>query len=122
MRTRLVKDFSFEAAHRLPRVPAGHKCGRLHGHSFKIRVEIEGEIDAETGWLIDYAEIAEAFRPLHETLDHHYLNEIEGLENPTSEVLAAWIYERLIPRLPQLSRVTVQETCSARCVFEGPTD
>ncbi len=122
MRTRLVKDFSFEAAHRLPRVPAGHKCGRLHGHSFKIRVEIEGEIDAETGWLIDYAEIAEAFRPLHETLDHYYLNEIEGLENPTSEVLAAWIYKRLIPRLPQLSRVTVQETCSARCVFEGPTD
>ena len=122
MRTRLVKDFQFEAAHRLPRVPDGHKCGRLHGHSFKIQVEIEGEIDEQTGWVIDYAEIAEAFRPLHDALDHRYLNEIEGLENPTSEVLAAWIWERLIPRLPQLVRVTVQETCSARCVFEGPHD
>jgi 6-pyruvoyltetrahydropterin/6-carboxytetrahydropterin synthase len=120
MRTRLVKDFQFEAAHRLPRVPEGHKCGRLHGHSFKIQVEIAGEVDPETGWLLDYADIADAFRPLHETLDHRYLNEIEGLENPTSEVLAAWIWQRLISSLPQLARVTVQETCSARCVFEGP--
>jgi 6-pyruvoyltetrahydropterin/6-carboxytetrahydropterin synthase len=120
MRTRLVKDFQFEAAHRLPRVPEGHKCGRLHGHSFKIQVEIAGEVDPETGWLLDYADIAGAFRPLHEILDHRYLNEIEGLENPTSEVLAAWIWQRLISSLPQLARVTVQETCSARCVFEGP--
>ncbi|HKI83186.1 MAG TPA: 6-carboxytetrahydropterin synthase QueD [Candidatus Krumholzibacteria bacterium] len=120
MRTRLVKDFQFEAAHRLPRVPEGHKCGRLHGHSFKIQVEVAGEIDPDTGWLIDYAQIAEAFRPLREILDHRYLNEIEGLENPTSEVLAAWLWQRLIASLPQLARVTVQETCSARCVYEGP--
>jgi 6-pyruvoyltetrahydropterin/6-carboxytetrahydropterin synthase len=117
---RLVKDFRFEAAHRLPRVPEGHKCARLHGHSFRIEVEVAGEVDAESGWLIDYAEIKDAFAPLHDELDHRYLNEIDGLENPTSEVLAAWIYDRLSPRLPQLSKVTVHETCTSRCVYEGP--
>jgi len=120
MTTRLVKDIHFEAAHRLPRVPQGHKCGRLHGHSFKVQVEVEGEVDPETGWVIDYAEIAEAFRPLREALDHRYLNEIEGLENPTSENLAAWIWQRLLPRLPQLARLTISETCTARCIYEGP--
>ena len=119
MHVRLVKDFRFEAAHRLPRVPEGHKCARLHGHSFRVDVEVEGEVDPELGWLIDYADIKEAFAPLHEQLDHHYLNEVEGLENPTSEVLAAWIWTRLRPRLPLLRSVTVHETCTSRCVYEG---
>lgn len=120
MRVRLVKDFRFEAAHRLPKVPAGHKCARLHGHSFRVDVEVEGEVDPDSGWLIDYAEISEAFAPLRDRLDHHYLNEIEGLANPTSEVLAAWIWDRLQPSLPLLARIVVHETCTSRCVYEGP--
>jgi 6-pyruvoyltetrahydropterin/6-carboxytetrahydropterin synthase len=119
MNIRLVKDFRFEAAHLLPEVPEGHKCRRLHGHSFKIEVEVEGEVDARKGWLIDYADIQAAFAPLLEQLDHHYLNEIEGLENPTSEVLARWIWQRLSPRLSLLSRLTVHETCNSRCIYEG---
>jgi 6-pyruvoyltetrahydropterin/6-carboxytetrahydropterin synthase len=119
MHVRLVKTFHFEAAHRLPRVPEGHKCARLHGHSFRVDVEVEGPIDESKGWLIDYADIKDAFAPLHEQLDHHYLNEIEGLENPTSEILAAWIWDRLRPRLEGLARVVVHETCNARCAYEG---
>lgn len=120
MRTRLVKDFRFEAAHRLPRVPEGHKCARLHGHSFRIEVEVVGEVDPEMGWVVDYADIKRAFSPLHDALDHRYLNEIEGLENPTSEILVAWIWERLAPRLPGLARLVLHETCTSRCVYEGP--
>ncbi|MDS0748290.1 6-carboxytetrahydropterin synthase QueD, partial [Escherichia coli] len=88
MSTTLFKDFTFEAAHRLPHVPEGHKCGRLHGHSFMVRLEITGEVDPHTGWIIDFAELKAAFKPTYERLDHHYLNDIPGLENPTSEVLA----------------------------------
>ena len=120
MFVRLVKDFRFEAAHRLPRVDPDHKCARLHGHSFRVDVEVAGEVDPARGWLIDYADIKAAFAPLHDQLDHRYLNEIEGLENPTSEALAAWIYDRLRPRLPRLSRITVHETCTSRCIYEGP--
>lgn len=120
MRVRLVKDFRFEAAHRLPQVPTGHKCGRLHGHSYRVDVEVEGDVDPSLGWLIDYAEIAEAVAPLREQLDHHYLNEIAGLENPTSEVLAEWIWQRLKPRLELLHRIVVYETCTTRCEYAGP--
>jgi 6-pyruvoyltetrahydropterin/6-carboxytetrahydropterin synthase len=116
----LEKTFTFEAAHVLPKTPMGHKCRRLHGHSFRVDVCVAGEVDERTGWLIDYADIKEAFAPLYEQLDHRYLNDIEGLENPTSEILAAWIWERLAPRLPQLGRITVHETCDSRCVYVGP--
>lgn len=120
MFVRLVKDFRFEAAHRLPRVPEDHKCARLHGHSFRVDVEVAGDVDPASGWLVDYAGIKAAFAPLLEALDHRYLNEIDGLENPTSEILAAWIWDRLAPRLPGLSRITVHETCTSRCIYEGP--
>ncbi len=116
---RLVREFTFEAAHRLPQAPEGHKCGRLHGHSFRVEVVCEGEIDAQSGWLLDFTEIKQAFDPIHELLDHRYLNEIEGLDNPTSENLARWIWLRLCSRLPQLSQVTVAETCAARCEYKG---
>ncbi|KAA8997613.1 6-carboxytetrahydropterin synthase QueD [Affinibrenneria salicis] len=119
MTTTIFKDFQFEAAHRLPHVPAGHKCGRLHGHSFMVRLEVTGEVDANTGWVMDFADIKTTFRPIWEQLDHQYLNEIPGLENPTSEVLSRWIWQRLKPILPQLSGVTVKETCSAGCVYRG---
>lgn len=119
MNVRLIKEFRFEAAHLLPKVPKGHKCARLHGHSFKIDVAIAGTVDPETGWFIDYDVVDGAWRPLYDVLDHHYLNEIPGLENPTSEHLARWLWERLLPVLPSLARITVHETCDARCEYEG---
>ncbi len=119
MKIELRKTFQFEAAHLLPHVPKTHKCHRLHGHSFVVEVVIAGETDPKLGWLIDYAEITEAFKPLLEQLDHYYLNEIQGLENPTSENLAAWIWERLKSRLPLLIEIAVAETCMSRCVFRG---
>ncbi|MBZ0170747.1 MAG: 6-carboxytetrahydropterin synthase QueD [Phycisphaerales bacterium] len=115
----LFKTFTLEAAHRLPNVPEGHKCARLHGHSFRIEIHVEGPLDPDTGWVMDFAEIKAAFRPLYERLDHHYLNEIEGLENPTSERLAEWIWQRLKPGLPLLSEVVVHETCTAGCSYAG---
>ena len=115
----LVKEFRFEAAHRLPRVPADHKCARLHGHSFRIEVHVAGPVNPETGWLMDFADLQQAFAPLMDQLDHHYLNDIPGLENPTSENLARWIWIRLKGRLPQLAQITVHETCTSRCIYRG---
>ncbi len=115
----VFKEFSFEAAHRLPNVPSGHKCGRLHGHSFRAAVHVRGEIGDETGWVVDFADVKKAFAPLHEQLDHHYLNEIDGLENPTSENLARWIWRKLEPELPGLCKVVVHETCSSGCIYRG---
>lgn len=115
----IYKAFTIEAAHRLPNLPERHKCYRLHGHSFKIEVHVTGEVDQKTGWIMDFADISAAFKPLFERLDHHYLNEIEGLENPTSENLARWIWCQLKPALPLLSSVVVKETCTAGCIYEG---
>jgi 6-pyruvoyltetrahydropterin/6-carboxytetrahydropterin synthase len=117
---RLVHEFRFEAAHRLPRVPAGHKCARLHGHSFKVELTIAGPVNPETGWLIDFGVLHELWQPLHDLLDHHYLNDIPGLDNPTSEVLATWIWAQMKPKLAELVQVTLFETCDARCEYAGP--
>uniref|UniRef100_UPI00389AB3FC 6-carboxytetrahydropterin synthase QueD n=1 Tax=Sphaerimonospora thailandensis TaxID=795644 RepID=UPI00389AB3FC len=114
----IFREFTFEAAHRLPNVSPGHKCARLHGHSYRVEVHVKGEIDSSTGWLMDFAELKAAFKPLEEQLDHYYLNEIPGLENPTSEVLAKWIWDRLRDVLP-LSAVAVRETCTSGCVYRG---
>ncbi len=119
MQVRLTRDFTFEAAHLLPQAPEGHKCRRLHGHSFKVEVTVEGPVDPATGWLIDYGDIKNAVEPIREELDHRYLNEIAGLANATSEILCDWIWRRLKPRLPSLVRVTIHETCEARCEYEG---
>ena len=115
----LAKDFRFEAAHYLPNVPEGHKCRRMHGHSFRGEVVVRGAVDKQTGWLIDFADLRRAVDPLVTRLDHYLLNEIEGLENPTSERVAIWIWDRLAPLLPQLYCVTVEETCSSRCRYYG---
>jgi len=116
---RLYKDFSFEAAHRLPNVPEGHKCARLHGHSFLVRVTVNGPVGEQTGWVMDFADLKTAFQPLHDRLDHRYLNEIEGLENPTSEILARWIWRELRPTLPGLAEIEVRETCTTGCIYLG---
>ncbi len=116
----IFKRFQIEAAHRLPNVPEGHKCARLHGHSFSIEIHVAGEPGPETGWVMDFADLKAAFKPLFEQLDHHYLNEIEGLENPTSENLARWVWDRLKPRLAPLACVVVNETCTSGCSYRGP--
>jgi 6-pyruvoyltetrahydropterin/6-carboxytetrahydropterin synthase len=113
------KDFTFEAAHLLPHVPEGHKCRRLHGHSYRVRVFVEGEADPELGWVVDFAEIGKICEPVRQQLDHYYLNDIEGLENPTAEVLARWIWVRLKPELPILSKIEIRETCTSGCVYTG---
>src|SRR6478735_4019514 len=115
----IFKSFILEAAHRLPNVPPGHKCARLHGHSFRVEIHVSGEPGEHTGWVMDFADIKAAFKPLYDRLDHHYLNEIEGLENPTSEVLAKWIWDHLQPALPQLSEIVVNETCTSGCRYRG---
>jgi 6-pyruvoyltetrahydropterin/6-carboxytetrahydropterin synthase len=118
----ISKTFQIEAAHRLPNVPAGHKCARLHGHSFRIEVHVQGPLDPQFGWVMDYADIKAAFAPLFEQLDHHYLNDIPGLGNPTSENLARWVWNALKPRLPLLARIVVHETCTTMCSYAGPAD
>ena len=115
----IFKLFTLEAAHHLPNVPEGHKCRRLHGHSFRVEVHIAGPVQEHTGWILDFADLSRAFQPLYDQLDHHYLNEIEGLENPTSEHLARWIWRRLKPVLPLLAKVVVRETCTAGCIYRG---
>ncbi|MCF6301359.1 MAG: 6-carboxytetrahydropterin synthase QueD, partial [Proteobacteria bacterium] len=103
----IYKEFYLESAHWLPNVPEGHKCGRLHGHSFKVIITVAGQPDQSTGWIIDFADIKEAFASLYQQLDHACLNHIEGLENPTSENLSIWIWRKLQPELPQLSKIEV---------------
>lgn len=115
----VFKEFTVEAAHRLPHVPSDHKCARLHGHSFRIEVHVRGVVGADTGWVVDFAEIKAAFGPIKEMLDHRYMNEIPGLENPTSENIARWIWDRLAPTLEGLSTVVVRETCTTGCRYDG---
>lgn len=115
----IFRVFTLEAAHRLPNVPAGHKCARLHGHSFRIELHVSGEVDPVTGWVMDFADVKRAFQPIYDRLDHHYLNEIEGLENPTSENLAHWVWQQAKPVLPLLSKVVIHETCTSGCEYRG---
>jgi 6-pyruvoyltetrahydropterin/6-carboxytetrahydropterin synthase len=120
MRVELAREYGFEAGHRLPKVPPDHKCYRIHGHSYRIEVVIGGEVDRESGWLVDFADITAAVEPiLKRELDHRLLNDVPGLENPTSENLAVWLWQRLHPALPGLIAVTVHETCTARCTYRG---
>ncbi len=116
---KIFKEFSFEAAHRLPNVPGSHKCARLHGHSFAVKIVVEGDVAQESGWVMDFADISEAFTPILNQLDHYYLNEISGLENPTSENLAKWIWHKLKPQLAELYTVEIRETCTSGCEYSG---
>jgi 6-pyruvoyltetrahydropterin/6-carboxytetrahydropterin synthase len=115
----IFKTFTLESAHRLPNVPAGHKCARVHGHSFRVEVHVAGPVDPHLGWIMDFADLKGAFEPLFEQLDHHFLNDVPGLENPTSENLARWIWRNMKPSLPQLARVVVHETCTSGAVYAG---
>jgi 6-pyruvoyltetrahydropterin/6-carboxytetrahydropterin synthase len=119
-RVELIQEYGFEAAHRLPKVPPDHKCFRMHGHSFRVEVVLTGEIDPRTGWLVDFGDVTAAVEPLIQSeLDHRSLNDVPGLENPTSEMLCVWLWRRLVDRLPGLAAITVHETCTARCTYRG---
>ncbi|CAA0101049.1 6-carboxy-5,6,7,8-tetrahydropterin synthase [Halioglobus japonicus] len=115
----IYKEFHFEAAHRLPNVPEGHKCSRLHGHSFHVRLVVAGDAPEPEGWVMDFAELKSAFKPLYDQLDHRYLNDIPGLDNPTSENIAVWIWNRLKPDVPLLHEVEIRETCTSGCIYRG---
>ena len=116
----IFKVFTLEAAHHLPNVPPGHKCARLHGHSFRIELHLSGPSDPQAGWVMDFADVKAAFKPIYDRLDHHYLNDIPGLDNPTSEQLATWIWDQAKPVLPLLSAIVVHETCTSGCRYTGP--
>ena len=116
----IYKDFHFESAHRLPNVPEGHKCARLHGHSFQLRIVVSGDAPDPSGWVMDFSDIKQVAKPIIDQLDHYYLNDIPGLENPTSERLCEWIWERLQPQLPQLDSIEIKETCTSGCIYRGP--
>ena len=118
----IFKEFSIESAHWLPKVPAGHKCGRMHGHSFRIAIHVRGPLDPHLGWVLDFADIKAAFKAIEDEIDHRCLNEVPGLENPTSENLARWLWKRLLPALPSLSRVVVRETCTSGCIYTGDAE
>jgi 6-pyruvoyltetrahydropterin/6-carboxytetrahydropterin synthase len=115
----IFKEFTIEAAHWLPNVPAGHKCGRMHGHSYHIAIHVSGSVDPHVGWVLDFADIKSAFKSIEDEIDHRCLNEVAGLENPTSENLARWVWRKLLPDLSSLSKIAVRETCTAGCVYRG---
>ncbi|GMU00939.1 6-carboxytetrahydropterin synthase QueD [Corallococcus caeni] len=113
--TEISKEFTFEAAHRLPNVPEGHKCSRVHGHSYRIEITLRGPVHPQFGWIVDFAELNAAWQPLHAQLDHRLLNDVPGLENPTSELLAAWLFERVNVPGTTVARIRVAETCTSSC-------
>ncbi|MCC5830292.1 MAG: 6-carboxytetrahydropterin synthase QueD [Phycisphaeraceae bacterium] len=120
MQITLTKTFTFDSAHWLPTFPEGHKCRRMHGHSFHVDVLVAGDVNPEAGYLIDYGDIKRVVGPIIDSLDHRVLNEIEGLENPTAEMLCVWLYERIKPQLPLLDRIRVRETCTSEAEYTGP--
>lgn len=115
----IYKQFSFDSAHFLPKVPKGHKCAELHGHTYKLTVFFEGDLDEEKGWLIDFNELKRIIDPLIVLVDHKLLNNIPGLENPTSELLANWFWTKIKPELPLLKRIELNETPSSGVIYEG---
>lgn len=113
------KEFGFESAHSLPNVPDDHKCKRVHGHSFRVTVHVEGPVGDDSGWVMDFADLKAAVAPTVEALDHRYLNDLDGLDNPTSENIARWIWARIAHDLPWLAKIEVRETCTSACVYRG---
>ena len=119
MKVSLSRKFRFEASHCLSHLPEDHPCHNLHGHSYNLEIEVSGEVDEESGFLVDYAEIKRAVGPLLDQLDHKHLNDIEGLEKPTTELIARWLWKRISASLPQLSKISIQETPATRCEYQG---
>ena len=117
MNYELKQHFQIESARFLPYLPASHPCSRTHGHSFKIILTLVGSLDQKVGWVMDYNEIGAVMKPLLNEIDHRVLNEVPGLENPTSELLAKWIYDRVVQKIPMLKDVSIAETPSTECRY-----
>jgi 6-pyruvoyltetrahydropterin/6-carboxytetrahydropterin synthase len=115
----LYKDFTFDSAHFLPNVPEGHKCGQLHGHTYHLRVFVKGTVKNEEGWVIDFTELKAVVESVVKVIDHKVLNDIEGLQNPTSELLSIWLWENIKPELPLISRIELKETPTSGVIYEG---
>jgi 6-pyruvoyltetrahydropterin/6-carboxytetrahydropterin synthase len=115
----IFQEFRFEAAHRLPNVPLSHPCAGVHGHSFTLTVYLRGATQPDSGWVMDFGDLARGVMPIIDALDHHYLNEVSGLTNPTTEGIARWIWGRLVDVLPGLCRIILRETAFSGCVYEG---
>lgn len=116
---RIYKEFKFDAAHRLTKVDKSHKCGNLHGHTFILEVHLEGDVDPDMGWILDFNVLVAAVNPIIDQLDHTVLNEVDGLENPTSENLSVWFWNHLKLQLPLLSQIVIKESPSSGCVYCG---
>lgn len=114
----IEKEFIFDSAHFLPFVAEDHKCRRLHGHTYKVIIGIEGDVGS-TGWIMDFADISAAVQPIMQGIDHTLLNAVDGLDNPTAENIALWIFERVKKKIPLLSFVSVQEGLSSRVIYRG---
>jgi len=119
MKAELSKTFRFEAAHCLPNVPPGHKCAEPHGHSYRVTVTVAGQVDEALGWVMDFGDLKEVVSPLIQQLDHRNLNAVAGLANPTSEQLARWLWDRIRPKVPQLTKVAVAESDTSLCTYFG---
>lgn len=115
----IFKQFSFDSAHVLPNVPDGHKCKNLHGHTYHLTVFFEGNLDSSLGWVIDFTEIKTKMTPIINRLDHNYLNDIKGLENPTCEIMCVWLWDEIKPLLPALSKIELKETPTSGAIYEG---
>jgi 6-pyruvoyltetrahydropterin/6-carboxytetrahydropterin synthase len=115
----IFRIFHLQCARRLPALPESHPCSRLHGHSFRVELTVCGDIDPTLGWVLDFADIETAWQPIHATLDHRTLNDIAGLENPTSENLAVWLWNALKPVLPGLSKIVIMESHDSGCIYRG---
>ena len=118
----LTKTYHFEAAHALTRAPEGHRCRHIHGHTYQVDVTLRGPVDPDVGWLMDYGDITAAVKPVIELLDHQFLNEVEGLSQPTSENLCAWLWDHISRSTPHLWEICVRETPTSRCRYRGPLD
>lgn len=116
---KITQAFTFEAAHRLPNVATTHRCHALHGHSYRVELRLDGPVDPHTGFVVDFFEIERVFGPVLTRLDHAYLNDIEGLANPTAELIAQWIWTRIEPDLPQLNAVVCYETPNCWAEYDG---
>jgi 6-pyruvoyltetrahydropterin/6-carboxytetrahydropterin synthase len=115
----IFKQFTFDSAHFLPNVPAGHKCREMHGHTYRLVVYIEGELDPTVGWVMDFAELKRVIGPVVKAVDHKLLNDIPGLENPTCERIAIWIWDRIKPEIPLLKKIELHETPTSGVVYDG---
>jgi 6-pyruvoyltetrahydropterin/6-carboxytetrahydropterin synthase len=116
---KIFKEFTFDAAHFLPNVPEGHKCKEIHGHTYHLKVFLEGSVNADSGWLMDFGEVKKVVNPVIDIVDHKFLNNIHGLENPTCEVLAIWIWNAIKPALPLLKAIELYETPTSGVIYEG---